>query len=106
MALQLSVVLLGFPSQIARNYRDGRCGETSLKLGLVFATFSSRFVNTGFDGVWYIFIPDSFAIVLIGITLWQLKSPRNFAARAVNTAWDGVSDLVAAFRIAFREFRK
>jgi hypothetical protein len=83
MVLQISVVCIGFPMQIRRNYINNENGETWLKLILVFLTFLTRMGQTYVDGAVYISVPDSIAVVMIGITIYQIWYPRNTLAKAV-----------------------
>lgn len=93
MVLQLSVVLIGFPAQVSRNYDKNENGEVSTKLYLVFSTFMFRFISTSIDGIWYVFVPDILAILIIGVTLSQIKYPRNSAARMIHTIYRFGADL-------------
>lgn len=68
LLLQFGVVLIGFPAQISRNYACNECGEPTIRVALLFLSFSTRFISTSIDGVWYVFIPDIFGVLLLGIS--------------------------------------
>jgi hypothetical protein len=87
MALQLGVVLIGFTAQVSRNYQRNENGEVKTKLYLLFSSFVFRFVSSASDVVWYVFVPDILGILILGVTLSQLKNPRNWAAYAIHIAY-------------------
>jgi len=85
MILQMSVVGLGYPMQIRKNYVNNINGEASFKLMLLFATFLTRMGQTYVDGAVYITVPDLIAVLMIGITISQIWYPRNSIAGCI--AW-------------------
>lgn len=87
LALQFGVVLIGFPSQISRNYDRDECGEPTVRVLLLFSSFVARFTSTSIDGIWYVYLPDIFGVLLLAISCSQLKWPRNPASRVVHVAY-------------------
>ncbi len=71
LIFSLATAFVGFPSQIAKNHREKRCGLSLPMLILPLAVFVSRAVYAVNISSWYIAIPDFFGIVLITILLWQ-----------------------------------
>jgi hypothetical protein len=91
LLLQLGVVLFGFTSQVSRNYQRNECGEVKIKLYLLFASFVCRFAGSLADRVWYVFVPDILGILILGVTVSQIKQPRNWAARAIHQAYEAAA---------------
>ena len=87
MTFQLGVVFLGFPSQIAKNYTQGASGDSILRASLLFGAFFTRFINTGIDQVLYIFIPDFFGVMFVGVMVSQLKWPKSRIAEIITNRW-------------------
>jgi hypothetical protein len=89
MCLQFGVVLIGFPSQISRNYERDEHGEPTVRVILLLSSFTARFASTSIDGIWYVFLPDIFGVILLVISYSQLKWPRNPIAYIVHRIYKG-----------------
>lgn len=92
LVLQFGVVLIGFPSQISRNYERNECGEPWIRVVLLFSSFLTRFATTSIDGIWYVYLPDIFGVLLLAVSCSQLRWPRNPVARIVHLAYRLVVD--------------
>lgn len=71
MFLSLAAALIGFPSQIRKNYSEKRCGISFPLIVLPLAVFVSRAIYASSIGSWYIAIPDFLGIVLMLVLLVQ-----------------------------------
>ena len=87
LLLQFGVVLIGFPAQISRNYERNECGEAAIKVTILFSSFVTRFASTAIDGIWYVYLPDIFGVLLLAVTCSQLRNPRNPVASLVHRAY-------------------
>jgi hypothetical protein len=98
LLLQFGVVLIGFPAQISRNYERNECGEAAVKVTILLSSFVTRFASTAIDGIWYVYLPDIFGVMLLVVTCSQLKKPRNPVARLVHKSYRGAVDFLSRKR--------
>lgn len=66
-----AMVLIGLPSQIIRNYKKGENGMSMLMVILPLMVYLSRSTYSFTINAWYIYIPDSLAIIFSLIILFQ-----------------------------------
>lgn len=86
--VQTLVISVGYPAQINKNYHNNENGEHSFKLYLITLMFILRSIqNVGIDA-WYYYIPDGLGIVLMIVTISQIKWPTNVVARIVSHYFD------------------
>lgn len=71
LVLGIALVLIGITAQVIKNYKDKRCGNSSVLFVLVLAVYLSRAAYAITIGSFYILIPDILGIVLSSIIIFQ-----------------------------------
>lgn len=71
LVLAVLMAVVAFPSQIAKNHRDGRCGLSMPMIVLAMSVYLSRAAYAFTIGSWYIFVPDSLGALFSAVIALQ-----------------------------------
>ena len=82
--VQTLVIGVGYPGQIYKNYHAESNGEHSFKLYAITVMFALRTVQNIQIDAWYYYLPDMLGLVLMGVTISQIRWPRSRVARVVS----------------------
>lgn len=77
MILAIGMSVIGLPTQIWKNHKDGKCGTSFLMAIFPLSVFVSRFCYAVVIKSWYIMIPDGLGIVFATIIVIQFFLPGN-----------------------------
>lgn len=77
MVLAVTMVTIGIPLQIRKNYREKRSGQPVMLTLLIFGAYISRLLYAVSIRAWYIAVPDTLGVALSAVMLVQFLQYRS-----------------------------